>query len=183
MARNRLTYDELLALESDKGLSLRDSIIFQCFSPQGCYAELKAAHDAVDAIVDELGLPNGALLAYGDLNDYPRKQLFRLLDRKRFSSIDYRVTLSCVRRAIEKAHAFVVETAARFKAEGGILETARHEGRCAALQGLEGDANPYGPPTGLCACSWRKGWREGVTEKRLEAEEARLYRAETRCSL
>lgn len=85
MARksNPLKNYDFVTLEatSDEGMGARFATYFHCFNPNGVYAKLKAMHERVNAWCDaHPEMPNGVLFVHGSLNDYPRKQLFAVLD-------------------------------------------------------------------------------------------------------
>jgi len=112
---NKPTYDEITGtLTSDKKLSRSDQILFHCFNPNGLYAELKAVQDRIGEWVDaHPEQPNGVLLVHGSMNDYPRKLLFAMLDkRKRIGRIDYAVSISTVERAIKDAKEWLAKKSA-----------------------------------------------------------------------
>ncbi|MEI9428688.1 hypothetical protein [Mesorhizobium sp. Cs1299R1N3] len=100
------TYDEITrTLATADKLSRPDTILFHCFNPNGLYAELKASQDRIGAWVDaNPDQPNGVLLVYGSLNDFHRKALFALLDkRRRVTRTEFAVTVSGIRREISTA--------------------------------------------------------------------------------
>ncbi|CAB4131735.1 hypothetical protein UFOVP131_6 [uncultured Caudovirales phage] len=96
---------------TDAKLSIPLAAAFHCFNPNGLYAKWKAVADKVGDWVDaNPDKPNGVLLVYGSLNDFPRKRLFELLDKKaKATRIDFSVTVSMVRDDIARAEAWLAE--------------------------------------------------------------------------
>jgi len=97
---------------SDEGMGARYATYFHCFNPNGAYAQLKAAHERIDAWVDaHPERPNnGVLFVYGSLNDYPRKRLFEVLDlikARRAHAYPLTAAVRLIEREIEKADNFI----------------------------------------------------------------------------
>lgn len=105
MARTKPTWDFITAeATTDANLSAKDTASFHCFNPNGLYAKLKAVHARVSQwCADHPDRPNGVLLVHGSLNDYPRKRLFELLERKRITSMEVKCAVDWVRDDIAEA--------------------------------------------------------------------------------
>lgn len=103
--RKTVSYDYVTKeAPTDDGMSRVNSIRFHCFNPNGLYARLRAMQERVVEVVDRTGCPNGVFLVHGSLHDFPRNQLFKLLDQKRPDRIAYTVTLNGVERSIREGH-------------------------------------------------------------------------------
>lgn len=105
MARTKPTWDFITKeATSDERLSVKDSVSFHCFNPNGLYAKLKDIHERVSQwCMDHPDRPNGILLVHGSLNDYPRKRLFELLDKKRITSMELILAKDWVKSDISDA--------------------------------------------------------------------------------
>lgn len=100
---------------SDEGMGARYATYFHCFNPNGAYAQLQAMHKRIDAWVEaHPERPNGVIFVHGSLNDFPRKQLFAVLDRirKRQShAYELASALKLIARDIEKGDRFINDPA------------------------------------------------------------------------
>lgn len=100
---------------SDEGMGARYATYFHCFNPNGAYAQLKAAHGRIDAWIDaHPERPNGVMFVYGSLNDFPRKQLFAVLDlisKRRAHAYPLAAAVKLIHRDIAKADRFINDPA------------------------------------------------------------------------
>lgn len=117
--RDHMSYD-LVTKEAatDSKMNRRNKLSFHCFNPNGVYQKLKAVQDRVSKTVDETGVPNGALLVHGIFNDYPRKKLFGVLDKKNASRYEVDYAIRSVNEAIDDAEKWISKTQANHKAGG-----------------------------------------------------------------
>jgi hypothetical protein len=82
---------------------------FHFFNPYGLMAQKRATDTLINELVDAGKAKTGAHIAYGSMNDFYWKELYKLVDKKRVNSIDLSVTLSGVRDTIKQAQNFINE--------------------------------------------------------------------------
>lgn len=98
---------------SDEGMTTAWAMRFHCFNPNGAYAQLKAAHERINAWVDaHPERPNGVLFVHGSLNDHPRKMLFAVLDlwkQGKAHKYPLHAALQWIEREIKRADEFIAD--------------------------------------------------------------------------
>jgi len=106
-----IKFDEIAntATKPHKNWTNRQVAQFHFFNPHGLMAQKKATDAQIDDLVNSGKANTGAYIAYGSLNDFHRKELIKLIDKKRVNSIDLAVTLSGLRDAIKSAQEFIDE--------------------------------------------------------------------------
>ena len=110
MSRTRPTWKYVSKeATTDQGFSVRDFLAFHYFNPNGAYADLQKAQQAVDAYVDATpSQPNGAKLAYGTWDHYHSDRLSKLCLAKRPPSrIAGAVAVGMLRESAQKSRAWL----------------------------------------------------------------------------
>lgn len=69
-------------VETDNGLSIKDSLRFHYFNPNGLYAKKLILDDQIAALVDSGAVPSGWHLAYGTLDYHYADRLAKLAGRR-----------------------------------------------------------------------------------------------------
>ena len=93
-------------------LSAKNTALFHYFNPHGALTAKKASDDRIDAAVKAGIMKNGAIIAYGYLNDFHQNSLYKLTQQKRPRrwNVDYHV--SGLLKDAKKADEYVASTTA-----------------------------------------------------------------------
>ena len=99
------------AQKTGRNWTNRDIARFHYFNEgHGLNAQKRVVDFAIDKLVEDGLCKSGAIIAYGGLNYFYTDILRKLVTQKRVNSIELSVCLDGLRRDIEKAKAFIVET-------------------------------------------------------------------------
>lgn len=82
---------------------------FHAYNPNGIYAVKKARDAEVSRLVNERGLPAGALVAYGSLNDYNSERLRKMATQTRVNKSRLHSVILGLLVDIEKAEEYIRE--------------------------------------------------------------------------
>jgi len=105
--KNDFLYIADQASAPEKGWTNAQLANFHYFNPNGLYAAKKARDEQVSKLVEEHGLPSGAILAYGGLNNYTTDRLTKLANQKRVNGITLRTILQMLQKDIDAADRWI----------------------------------------------------------------------------
>jgi len=104
---NRFLYIADEATAPSRSWSNSDLAKFHYFNPNGLWAAKKARDKKVSKLVNEHGLPSGAILAYGSMNSYCTDRLVKLAGQKRVNGITLRTLLQMLQKDIDDADRWI----------------------------------------------------------------------------
>jgi hypothetical protein len=106
---SRFEYIADAAKAPAKSWSNIEKVAFHYFNPNGLYAAKKVRDAEIRRMVNDYGLPSGALLAYGSLNDYYTEALMDLYRKKHVSRLRLMTVLEGLRYDIKMADKWIAE--------------------------------------------------------------------------
>ena len=105
--KNDFLYIADQASAPEKGWTNAQLANFHYFNPNGLYAAKKVRDAQISNLVNERGLPSGAIFAYGSMNSYSTDRLMTLVNKSRVNSIRLQTILEMLQNDIDKADRWI----------------------------------------------------------------------------
>ncbi len=111
MPRKMKTWEYITKIAtSDEGLSLKDTVSFHYFNPNGLWVAKQATVKKIDELVDAGKVKPGAIIAYGGLNSYAYDMMVKMARASKVKSFDVYYMKKTFREDIANAEKFIAET-------------------------------------------------------------------------
>ena len=105
--KNDFLYIADQASAPEKGWTNAQLANFHYFNPNGLYAAKKVRDAQISNLVNERGLPSGAIFVYGSMNSHSADRLMTLVNKSRVNSIRLQTILEMLQNDIDKADRWI----------------------------------------------------------------------------